>query len=463
MATLRLSVASSKLRSTQASPARILNMYAEPLPAGAKTPLILSRVPGVAPFALPGNGPIRGLHRAFGSLYAVSGAHLWKIAQNGALTDLGAVGSGAVSMANNAEHLIVVTAPDAYYSDGTSASGVAQITDTDYTSRGAIKVRFMDNFMIFLEPDSDRFFCADLGSVTDFDSLDFASAEGAPDRLIGMEVDHRQVILFGADSVEIWENVGGSGFPFQRSINGFIEIGCYNGDTIAKVDNSVIWLASDYSVRKLDGATPVRISTYALEQFLAGVDVTTGSAYSYSQDGHIFYVLSFSTGCWVWDATTNEWHERASHPQDYYRWQFHASAYGLQFVGDAFSNKVGKLDPTVYDEHGSVQRASWTYQPVYSENRMAMHHRLEVVFEAGVGLTSGQGSDPEIMMDYSDDGGLTWTTLPNRRLGKIGEYLWRAEWHGLGSARQRVYRGAVSDPVRVVLSDTVLDVTGGRL
>ena len=404
------------------------------------------------------------MHSAFGYLFVVTGTELYRLDSSASVLSMGTIpGTGWVSMDHNIDTLVIVAEPNAYTCDPATFGSVAQITDVDFTGRGAKYVRFVDNYLLFMEPNSGRFFGADVGSATSYDALDFATAEAAPDDLVGMEVDHRQVILLGEETGEIWENTGAAGFPFERSINGFFEIGCSNGDTVAKMDNSVLWVANDYTVRKLQGVTPQRISTHAVEQFLTTVDLSTGKAYSYSQDGHFFYVLTFSTGCWVYDATSNEWHERSSYPYSYYTWKCHAAAHGRQYVGDFASDAIGYFDPETYTEVSSTQRMEWTYQPIYAENRRAFHNRLEVVMEVGVGLTTGQGSTPEMMMAYSDDGGQTWTNLPNKSIGPIGAYGVRVAWTALGSARQRVYRGAISDPVKVVISDTVIDVTGGYI
>jgi hypothetical protein len=450
-----------------------MNCYPEALPPDAKTPLIISRAPGVKSLDDIGNGPIRGLHSAYGNLFVVSGSELYRVHSDGNIALIGESisGSGLVSMSHNTQYVVIVAEPNGYYWDkANDASGDAvptptltQITDADFTSRGAKYVKFVDTSLLFMEPNSGRFFGADLGSASDFDALNFATAEAAPDDLVGMEIDHRQIILLGEESGEIWQNTGIAGFPFERAINGYFEIGCFNGDTVAKMDNSVFWVANDYTVRRLTGVTPQRVSTHAVEQFLTTVDLTTGRGYSYSQDGHFFYVLSFATGCWVYDATSNEWHERSSYPNDYYRWQTCAGVHGRQYVGDAFSGAVGYFDPETYTETGSLQRAEWTYQPIYAEGRRAFHKRLEVVMETGVGLTSGQGSDPEMMMAYSDDGGITFTNLPNRPIGRLGEREKRVIWNGLGSSTQRVYRGAISDPIKVVISDTTVSIDGGRI
>lgn len=460
MARLQLPVHSYNIRSTPASPARLVNCFPEQLPPDAKTQLVLLRAPGVTPFATFEPGSIRGLHAAFGYLFVVAGTLLYKLDSAGTPTTIGVIpGTASVSMAHNVSHVVIVSQPSAYYTDGTTLS---QITDTDFTSRGAKYVKFLDNYLMFTEPNTGRFFWADVGTTTDFNALSFATAEGDPDNIVGFETDRRQAVFIGDDSGEIWESGAGAAV-FRRVIGGFFQLGTFNGDTVVRLDNAIYWAANDYTVRRLEGAVPVRVSNHAVEQFLSTVDVSTLRAYRYTQDGHFFYVLCSSTGCWVYDLVTREWHERKTYPNAYYEWQFSAQAHGRQYVGNAYSGVVGYFDPLAYTENGGIQRMEWTYQPVYSENRNAFHDRIEIVMETGVGLTTGQGSDPEIMLEYSDDGGITYDALPNRKIGKIGEYQHRPYWNGLGAARQRVYRAAISDPVRVTVSDTILDVRGGRI
>lgn len=456
-----LPIASTRLRSRPSSTARLLNCYAEELPQNAKSSVLLTRSPGVASWTTVGNGPIHAMFATMGSLFVVSGTKVYKVNSNGNATELGDIGSaGNIDMDSNGSVLVIVNQPNAYYWDGAT---FAQITDSDFTSRGAGDVEFVDNWLLFREPNSGRFFGADPGSATSFDALNFATAEGFPDDLVGLKVDHREIVLFGAETIELWANTGVSGFPFERVTNGLLEIGCLNGRTVVKQDNTVMWLADDYTVRRLNGTTPLRISTHAVEQAIVNATIAAGRAYAYSQDGHLFYVLTFPEGTHVYDATTQEWHERQTYGEDYWVPHCHAQAYGREFVGDATSNKVGYLDPTTYTEWGNTMRMEWTYEPVYAEQRLAFHDRLEVVLETGVGLPTGQGSDPEMMLDYSDDGGQTWTALPNKSIGAIGRYDTRVVWTRLGSARQRVYRAAVSDPIPVNVTDTQLESRGGRL
>jgi hypothetical protein len=463
MSQLPLPIHSYKLRSTPASTARLVNCYAEALPPDAKTPVLLSRTPGITDWTTVGTGPIGGVFSALGYLFVVSGSKLYKVDSAKTATLLGDIGSpGNIDIDANTTSIVVVNEPDAYYYDGTT---FGQITDADFTALGANSVEFLDNFLLFTVPDSDVFFGADLGSATSYDALNFASAEGAPDNLVGNKVDHRQAVLMGEKTIELWENIGQAGFPFARAANGFIEIGCFNGLTAVKVDQSICWVANDYTVRRLEGTTAVRISTHAVEQWLTTVTMGSGRAYSYTQDGHLFYVLTFPEGTYVFDATTKEWHERQTYGQDYWIAGVHTQAFGLELVGDITSNKIGYFSATDYDEWGSIQRMEWTYQAVVPESRnRVFHDRLDVICDVGVGLTTGQGSDPQIMLDYSDDGGVTWESMPNRSLGPIGQYNVQVNWDRLGSSlKPRVFRMAVSDPVKVCLRDTQWTGRGGRL
>lgn len=463
----RLNLPFESYSNPPSSTAKMLNCYIEQQPADAKTPTLLTRSDGIANWSTVGNGPIYAMIYAtingVRNLYVVSGTKLYQVDVNKTATllgDIGAINSTGIDIDRNVGSIVIVNKPNAFYWDGTT---FAQIADADYTSRGASDVEFVDNYLLFLEPASGRFFGADLGSTTSFDALNFATAEAVPDDLVGMKVDHRQVVLFGEESIEVWEDTGAAGFPFERAINGFVEIGCFNGRTCQKLDNSVVWLANDYTVRRLDGVTPVRISQHAVEQSIQEASISNARAYSYTRGGHFFYVLTFPEVTWIYDVTTQKWHNGSTYGFDFWTAGTHAQAFGIDLVGSNQNGSIGELRTDTYTEWGGIQRAHWVYQTVYSEGVTAFHDRLEIVCKTGVGTTTGQGSDPQIMLDYSDDGGLTWNSLPNKSLGPIGQYRKRVEWRALGSSAQRVYRGAVSDPVQLQIVDTVLDVRGGRV
>lgn len=464
MASLSLPIHSYQLRSAQASTSRLVNCYVEQLPPDAKTPMILTRAPGLSSWAEVGTGTIEGMHTDHGLLYVVAGGGFYSVTSAGTATFRGAVGSSTEIDMDSSDTSVVIVSPSNAYYFTPGSSTFAAISDADFTTRGAGDVEFMDGYMLFREPSSARFFASDLNSVTAYDALQFATAEGASDDLVGMKVDHRQVFLAGEKSCELWENTGASGFPFERMVNGFIELGCLNGKSIAKLDNSIFFVASDYTVRRLDGLTPARISTHAIEQWLKDtVTLASLRGSSWTQDGHLNYMLRADEGCFIYDATTQLWHERNTYQEASWNWGNPVMFAGMVLVGSTTSNVIAKLDPAVYTELSETLRMECAFQPVYSEGARAYHERLEVLTERGVGNTNAPGDDPEILLDFSDDGGRTFFSLPNRKIGKIGKYAQRCSWNALGSSDHRVYRLSVSDPVKLTIVDTQLTVRGGRV
>ena len=120
----------------------------------------------------------------------------------------------------------------AYLYDGSTLS---QITDPDFP--GAVTVGYLDGYFVFNEPNSQKFWVTQLLDGTSVDPLDFASAEGSPDDLTSLIIDHREVWVYGTNSVEVWYDAGTQDFPLQRIQGAFNEIGCISAYTIAKMDN----------------------------------------------------------------------------------------------------------------------------------------------------------------------------------------------------------------------------------
>ena len=367
------------------------------------------------------------------------------------------------------EKLLGGTDNDFDASDAYIITGFDEITDDDFVSRGSGDIEYLDKFYFHREPNSNRFFIGPQWSSGEsynasarlFDSLQYVEVDDAPDELTGLLAHAGLMFAFGNDTIEMYENTGHAGVPFERIINSTIDIGCLDPKAIGRVFSQVFFVAADYTVRRLDGITPTRVSTHAIEQRLTAETIVEG--FGYSQEGHFFYCLTTTGGTYLYDVITQEWSERESYGLTNWKPRYHAQFAGLELVGDADSNKIGYLDFAAYTEWGTTQRMEWTYQPIYAAGQRAFHDRFEIVLETGVGATTGQGNAPKIMLQYSDDGGKTWESMPDKAFGPRGEYTDRCIWHNLGSARKRAYRAACSDPVPITITDTLVEVRGGRL
>jgi hypothetical protein len=464
---MRIPIASKSApsRSRALSAERVVNMVAEIQQEGAKSPVALFSSPGLTSFASVGSGPIRGMHVMDGALYVFSGNGVYKVLVNGGSTLLGSLSTteGDIYTADNGTQLVVVTASGSYI---VTAAAVAAITDTDFPIAGT--VAYLDGYHIFSRSGTGQFFISALLDAASYDALDFATAESSPDDVLRVFTDHRDLWLFGSSSIEVWANTGAAAFPFERRPGLALERGTAAANSVAKMDSSVFWLGDDRIVYRAQGYQPVRISTHALEQAIADyATISDAVAFTYTMDGHAYYVLTFPTeaATWVYDGSTQQWHERDSRASSLslgrWRAQNYVSAFGKHLVGDYDAGTVWEMSTSVYAEGTEDLVKTIQFPPLYAEGRRAFMPSLEIDMEVGVGLTTGQGSDPQISLSWSDDGGNTWSNEHTETIGALGEYRTRVTWNRLGSFRQRTLRLTVSDPVRCVIYGAIAEIVGG--
>ena len=461
-------------RSVNAADARMVNLFPEIIPEGGKEPAFLNRAPGLKLKVSVGLGPIRGLWQYGGNMYVVSRDKLYKVDSSYTVTTLGTVSgvNGPVSMADNGTQLFVACdGPSYIYNAQTNV--FQQITDSDFP--GAVTVGYLDGYFVFNEPNSQKIWITSLLDGTSVDPLDFASAEGSPDGVVGIIVDHREVWVYGTNSVEVWYNSGNADFPLSRIQGAFNELGCVAAYSIAKMDNGLFWLGQDARgqgiVYRANGYTGQRISTHAIEwQIQQYGNLSDAIGYTYQQDGHSFYVLIFpsANATWVYDVATQAWHERAGFVNGGFT--RHRSNCQVFFnsevlVGDYQNANIYAFDLDDFSDNGSIQKwlRSWRALPTGQNNlKRSAQHSLQLDLETGVGLNLGQGSDPQVMLRWSDDGGHTWSSEHWVSIGKIGEFYRRAIWRRLGMTmkiRDRVYEVSGTDPVKIAVMGAELLVS----
>lgn len=465
-------------RSVNAADNRMVNVFPEVVPEGGKEPAFLQRAPGLNFLQTIGTGPIRGLwaHQTNGSdFYVVSGTQFYKLTGPTATpTLIGTVaGTGPVSIADNGTQIFIAANPNGYiYNEVTNVFG--PITDPDFP--GAATVSYLDGYFVFNEPNSQKIWVTQLLDGTSIDPLDFASAEGSPDGVVAVLTDHRELWVFGTDTTEVWYNAGLLDFPLARIQGAFNELGCAAPYSVAKMDNQVYWLGKDARgqgmVYKAAGYIGQRVSTHAIEwQMQEYADLTDAVGYTYQQDGHSFYVLNFPSAntTWVYDVATGAWHERASFAAGQFnrhRADNMCNFGGDIIVGDYQNGNIYKFDLAVYADNGQPQKwlRSWRALPTGANNlARTIQHALQLDCETGVGLNTGLGSDPQVMLRWSDDGGHTWSNEHWKSMGAIGKFGKRTIWRRLGATmkiRDRVYEVSGTDPVRIYIMGAELLLSG---
>jgi len=413
------------------------------------------------------------LHKNRGALvmkevpYFVNRNTLLSLASDGTITTHGTIeGTGRVSMANNGQFLVVVVPAGKSYVYDNVALSLTQITDVDFRVSDAVV--FKDGYFVFSETVGDVFFNSALNNPLAFSALDFGTAEINPDSIVGLHVNHNELFVCGLETIELFQNVGGSGFPFQRINGANIQKGVHAKFSLLEFDNTFCFVGGGLNEKsaiwKVSGSSSVqKISTDAIDheiQKFTRDEISNSFAMTYQDSGQFLALFTFESELipsrtFVYNATASAllqqrvWFEVQTGVSDNrFRVQSIVAAYGKLLCGDQSTGIIGEFDSNTLDYYGDEIYRQMTTAP-FSENGLPIFAgELEATFESGVGLTTGQGSDPVVRMRLSDDGGRTFGNAISRSIGKIGKYGQRSIWRRQG-------RFPVSRMIRLTITDKV--------
>lgn len=387
------------------------------------------------------------------------------------------------------------------------------LPSTDGAFSGGTSVDIVDNYFVYNNPGSQQWGSSDLLSPIS-QSTSYALKDAAPDKLVALIVDHREVYLMGEASSEVWTDVGAVPFPFQRIPGTSTQHGIAAQFSVARLGNSFAYVSRNNrgqgQIMQMEGYIPKRISTHAVENTLANQYINDAIAYTYQLEGHEVYVVTFPTLnlTWAYDSTTTMWHKWLGMASDgtYMRHWSNCSAsfQGKVLVGDYSNGKIYSLDKQNYTDNGTNVRRLRRAPHLVSDLQRQYFDELQLQFQPGVGTTglsflqssntylgtnysinsiqtlsipavstfilgianaitpSITTTNPQAMLRWSNDGGSTWSNEHWTSIGQQGKYKNRAIWRRLGMARDRVYEVAISDPVNAVIVSANLKSSVGE-
>ncbi len=458
-------------RSVDQNPQTCVNLFPELDTKGGKNIAALYGSPGLDLFVDLGfDGGVRGIKYANNFLFVVVGNKLVKIDSDGNFSLIGVLATqkNPVFLESNGVQLMIVDDEYGYiYSYDNKGWGI--ITSEGFPIPSSLT--YQDGYFIVTEKDTGKFFISGLLDGHSWDATDYATAESNPDPLVRVFSDHRELWLFGTRTVEVFYDSGDADFPFVRINGATQEIGCIAKHSVVGIDNTLIWLDSRGMCVRAVGYQPQVISTRQIEyQWAKYPRLDDAVAFGYSMEGHSFYQINFPAAgkTWIYDAAINEWHERSSFvtkgnviPQGRHRAACYEHAFGLHLVGDYATAKIYSFNMSQYTDDGEPIIRERTGPVISNNNRRLFFRELKLDFETGVGLVNGQGSNPKAMLQWSNDGGHTWSNEHWAPIGKVGDFGAVVRWKKLGVGRNRVFRVRISDPVKICIINAFLDVEPG--
>lgn len=444
-----------------------INLYPEVTQDSQKTVSALLPTPAIK--TLHGNHK-RAQCRGFaalsnGHVYAVYGHELYKLSDAFELVpDVFIDGINPVIIAENSQYACFVSDSTVYTLDMISGKWAQYGDQLLYP---ADDVTTLAQRFIFNRRGTGQIFWTDTLS-TNIDPLSFATAEASPDNVTAIQAHQKMLWVFGETSTEIWYATGDNDAPFLPMQGAAISAGCLLPQTIQRFGESLIWLSNSINgnaqIVMTQGYQVQRISNHALEKELITYDTTGASAYVYQETGHSFYVLNIprANKTWVFDGATSLWHERAlfkngqfkRHPAEY-----HVMHNGRHVFAHAEQVTLMGICTGCMDNIGNESLPQVRERSTHAVSRtqgMVRHHRLTLIAQQATGLDN---SDPQVMLSWSDDDGVSWSDTRWRGLGKRGQHKYRTFWTRLGASRNRAYRVRVTDAAMLVITGAELEVS----
>jgi hypothetical protein len=433
-----------------------------------------------------GDGETRSLITTGGFSYAVVGNTVYKLTINAdsrsaTSASIGTIGSteGTVSVAASPTQIMWVDGSTEGWIYTIASDTFVKIDDTDSDFTGGDHVVFIDGYFVVNKPGTAQFYFSALNDGLDWDPTEVATAESNPDDVVGLKVSHGELWVFGENTTEIWYNAGNaSGAPFSNRTGLEIQIGCSARHSIAELEDNLIWLddrgyivqagVSSYTRNNNSGYAVTVISTEAITSELQTyADVANAVAMTYNDRGHLMYQISFPNNkkTWVYDYSTQLWHERTywdtlAGEAQHHLTQYHTKFKTIDVVGGIRSGQLWVMDDIYYTDAGVDIRRLTTSMPHRDDQNFDLVEvsSVELRMESGKASVTGSGSDPQISMRYSNDGGYTWSHHMARDIGEIGQYANHISWNMLGTGREWIFELVIVEPIKFSIIEAIADI-----
>jgi hypothetical protein len=389
-----------------------------------------------------GPGIDRGGIEWQGILYRVMGTKLVSISSLNVVTVIGDVGgTGQVTFDYSFDYLAVASGGNLFlYRPST---GLQQVTDPDLGT--VLDVVWVDGY--FMTTDGEFLVVTELNNPFAVNPLKYGSAEADPDPIVALLKVRNEVYALNRHTIEVFDNVGGSLFPFQRVEGAQVQRGaigthacCNFMESIAFIGGGrneapAVWLISGSNAQKISTREIDLILEEFTETQLSNVLVESRVDKGYR---HLYIHLPNRTLVFDAEATTKAgmpvWFTLTSSlvGNSLYRARNLVWVYNKWVVGDPSSVSFGYLSDSLSSHWGVLNGWEFATIILYNESRGLIFHEMELIALTGNAIF---GTDPSIFTSYTEDG-LTYSQERVCKAGVTGVRGKRLSWLQQGRMRQ---------------------------
>lgn len=467
-------------QSPTASAQQLINYYLQKNIPGAKNEIVYYPTPGFAVFAALDDSPVRAEFAEMGRCWAVSGAHAYEVYADGTSFKfplaLDTDQYPATISSNGASQLFVTSGGSRYLID-TLANTLVKVTG--HSTMGAS----LNGYFLSFDITTGKCEISTIFNGLVWDAALFQLRSLAPDPWRSMQVVNGRIYFLGEKTTELWGNSGTFPFPFAPLTTTLIMYGIVAPFAAGHLGDTLAWAANTDGgaglIVKTRGIAVQEIQTepvaYALSRFTTIADMRV---WGYEDQAHQFFNFDFPSGNATYtfdDGPLATWHTRGlwnSALSSYGAWgpTCHAYAFGKHLVGDRASGTIYHMDIALGLDFGAVPLRRLIQPPaLFDQNKPLFIGPIELYMETGLGLPLGApaapvvvGSDPQVLMRFSRNGGKKWGSARTRSAGEQGEFNARVIWARNPSGRSPVPQFVFSDPVPWRIVDCFVDVTRSR-
>ncbi len=420
----------------------------------------LRPVEGATQIGSDGPGVSRGAINWDGVHYRVMGDQLCSIDDIGTVTQHGSVGDDGkqVTMVYSFDILAIASNLELFYFYPTTvddtgwtytlileAGGFKLIKVTDADLGDVIDVTWVDGY--FMTTDGEFLVITELNDPTDVNALKYGSSEIDPDPVVGLVKLRNEIYAVNRYTIEVFDNVGGQLFPFQRIDSAQIQRGALGTHCAIVYEEALAFVGStpgeSPGVYMAANGRSQKISSREIDEVLATFteaqleDVVMETV---NDKSHALLWIRLPDRTVAYDLKATQtvgqpvWYTMSSGTLDVpatYRPIDIIWCYDKWQCGDLDSFDIGILDDTIASHFGDT--ISWEFgtRIVYNESRGALFHSLELVSLTG---RAPSGESPVISTAYSLDG-RTWSQERIIDAGALGDRLKRLIWRRQGNMR----------------------------